>query len=129
MRKERVSGAVELGNADDVVSLANKIGDGDVDRGSAGTDAQCLVALFEHRDPLFQDGGRGIAEAAVDVARNLEIEQRCAMIGAVELVGDALIDRDCDRFCGCRSRNPREWPVFRRASADPGMKTESGNSV
>ena len=69
-----------------------------VQRRLAGADAQRLDAAFERGDaPLEHRGGR-IADAAVAEALDLEIEQRGAVIGAVELVGDGLVDRHRDGF-------------------------------
>ena len=61
-------------------------------------DAQRVDAAFQRGDAAFQHRGRRIADAAVAIALDLEIEQRGAVIGAVELVGHRLIDRHRDRF-------------------------------
>ena len=61
-------------------------------------DAQRLDAAFQRGDAAFQHRDGRIADAAVAIAFDFEIEQRGAVIGAVELVGDGLIDRHRDGF-------------------------------
>ena len=64
-----------------------------MDRRLARAHAQRLDAAFERGDAALQHGRRRIADARVAVALDLEIEQRRAVIGAVERVGDGLVDR------------------------------------
>ena len=62
----------------------------------AGADAERFEAAFELGDAPLQHRGGRIADAAIAVAFGLEIEQRGAVIGAVELIGDGLVDRNRD---------------------------------
>ena len=65
--------------------------------GLPGREAQRSVTALEQRDPLFQDVGRRIADAAVAEAFDLQVEERRTVIGTVERVGCRLIDGDRDR--------------------------------
>ena len=50
-------------------------------------------AAFQRRDALLQDCIGRIADAGVDVANHLIVEQGRAMLGAVKFEGDGLVDR------------------------------------
>ena len=62
----------------------------------------CLTARDGHRfqttfqlsNPLLQDGVGRIADPAVAVAVGFEVEQGCAVVGAIERVRNGLVDRD-----------------------------------
>ncbi len=98
MAEQRVGGAVELRHRDDVAAELRDVERGVVQRGLASADAQRLDAALERGDPALQHRGRGIADPAVAESFDLEIEQRGAVLGTVELVGNCLIDRDGDGF-------------------------------
>ena len=51
--------------------------------------------VFQCGDALFQYGDSRIADARVDVAERLQIEQARRVIGGVENVGGRLVDRRC----------------------------------
>ena len=93
MREQRVGRAVELRNGNDIAAELGDIERGVVQRGLAGGDAQRFDAAFERRDAPLQHRVRRVADPAVTKALDFEIEQRRAMLGAVECVGDGLIDR------------------------------------
>src|SRR5204863_5849873 len=57
-----------------------------------------IDAAFERGEAALEHGGRRIADARVAIALDLEVEQRRAMVGAVEGIGDGLIDRHGDRL-------------------------------
>ena len=97
MGEQRVRGAVELRHGDDVAAHRREVEHGVVQRRLPGTHAQRLDAAFERGDAALEHGGRRVADAAVAVTLGFEIEQGGAVIGAVELVGDGLVDRDRDR--------------------------------
>ena len=73
---------------------------GVVERRLARADAHCLHAAFERGDAAFEHGVGRIADAAVAEAVDVEIEQRGAVLGAVELIGHGLIDRHRDGLGG-----------------------------
>jgi hypothetical protein len=95
--EQRVRGAVELRHGDNVGAHRREIEHGIVQRRLSGADAQRLDAAFERGDAALEYGGCRIADAAVAMAVGFEIEQRGAVIGALELVGDGLVDRNRDR--------------------------------
>ena len=108
VREQRVRRAVELRHRHDVAAHVGDVEDRVVERRLAGADAQRLDAAFERGDAPLQHGGGRIADAAVAIAFDFEIEQSGAVIGAVELVGDGLIDRNRDgAWSSARSRSRR----------------------
>ena len=92
VREESVGGAVELGKRYDVVAHFGDVDERVVDRGHAGADAKGFDAAFERGDALFEDGVGRIADARVDVALDIEIEESRTVRGVVELEGHGLID-------------------------------------
>ena len=101
MGEQRVRGAVELRQGNDVAAHRREVEHGVVQRRLAGTHAERLDAAFERGDAALKHGGRRVADTAVAVTLGFEVEQGGAVIGAVEFVGDGLVDRDRDRP-GCR---------------------------
>ena len=92
--EQRVGGAVELRNRDDVAAQL-----GEVERPRSGpppgprlTHKRVDSSLERGDAPLQHRGGR-VADAGVAIALDLEIEQRRSMVGAVERIRDRLIDR------------------------------------
>ena len=67
-------------------------------RGLSGRNRERADAAFEFGNALFEHGGGGIGDPAVAIAFGFEIEQGGAVIGAVEGIGDGLVDRNRDRF-------------------------------
>ena len=98
MREQRVGRAVELRGRDDVAAVVGERDEGVMQRRLAGGGAQRGDAAFELGDAPLEDVGRRIGDARVAKALGFEIEQRRAVIGAVELIGDVLIDRHRDRL-------------------------------
>ena len=98
MREQRISGAVKLRHGDNVVSVFGDIDYRIVNRRHSRADAESFDATFESRDALFKNGVGGIAYARVDIALNFEIEQGGAVLRAVKLKRDSLIDRNRDGF-------------------------------
>ena len=101
MGEQRVRGAVELRQGNDVAAHRREVEHGVVQRRLAGTHTQRLDAAFERGDAALKHGGRRVADTAVAVTLGFEVEQGGAVIGTVEFVGDGLVDRDRDRP-GCR---------------------------
>ena len=87
-------------------------------------------AALQRCHALLQHGGRRIAEAAIDVAGDFEVEQRRAVVRAVEFVSNGLVDRNRDGFRrGIRidSRHGSKWSrrawscTARRAKPESGL--------
>jgi hypothetical protein len=95
--EQRVRGAVELRHGNDVGAHRREIEHGIVQRRLPGGDAQRLDTAFKRGDAPLEYGRCRIADAAVAMAVGFEIEQRGAVIGALELVGDGLVDRNRNR--------------------------------
>jgi hypothetical protein len=98
MGEQRVGGAVELRYRDDVAAEIGDVEQRIIERGLSGRDAQGLDPALQRRDAALQHVRGGIADAAVAIALGLEIEQRRAVLRAVESIGDGLIDRHRDRL-------------------------------
>ena len=96
--EQRVGRAVKLRHRDDIGAHRGEIEHGIVQCRLAGADAQRVDAAFEQRNAAFEHRHRRVADAAVAMAFDFEIEQSGAVIGAVELVGHGLIDRHRDSF-------------------------------
>ena len=96
--EQRIGRAVKLRHRNDVGAHRGEIEHRVVQRRLAGADAQRVDAAFEQGNAPFEHRDRRIADPAVAIALGFEIEQRGAVIGAVELVGHGLIDRHRDGF-------------------------------
>ena len=96
MREQRVRGAVELRDRNDVAAHLGEIEHRVIQRRLPRTHAQRLKPALKRGDAALEHCGGRIADAAVAIALGFEIEQSGAVIGAVELVGHGLIDRDRD---------------------------------
>jgi len=88
--------AVELRRRDDIAAAIRHVQEREIQRRLSRCRGQCGDAAFEVRDALFQNVDSGIGDAAVAIAFGFQIEQRGAMVGAVELIGRGLIDRHRD---------------------------------
>src|SRR5438132_3516001 len=51
------------------------------------------ATALEAGDPLLQDGDRGVAEAGIDVAEIMEVEERGRVVHVVENIRSGLVDR------------------------------------
>ena len=71
---------------------------GEMQCGLSGRDRERADAAFEFGDALFKHRSGRIRDPAVAIAFRFEVEQSGAVIGAVEGVGDRLVDRNRDRF-------------------------------
>ena len=100
VRKQRIGCAVKLRRGNNVVADLDDVNQRIFDGGHAGTDAEGFDSAFERGHTFFEDGVCGIADASVDVARDREIEQGCAVLGAIEFESDGLVDGDGDGFGG-----------------------------
>ena len=97
MCEEGVSGTVQLRYGNDVATRLQQIHDGIMQGRLPTADHQGLEAAFERRDPLFEDLVRRVADSAVPVTLDFEVEQSRSVIGAVERIGNGLIDRNSNR--------------------------------
>ncbi len=96
VREQGVRRAVELRDRDDVAAGVGEIDEREMQRRLSGRDRERADAAFEFGDALFKNGGGRIGDPAVAIAFGLEVEQGGAVIGAVEGVGDGLVDRNGD---------------------------------
>src|SRR5947209_17427824 len=83
---------VELRHGDDVAAAIGQRGDRVIKRCLAGTDGKRGMPAFERGDAPLQHVDRRIADPAVAEALGLQIEQSRAVIGAVEGIGDRLVN-------------------------------------
>ena len=80
--------------------VIGEIDEGEMQRGLSGRDRERADAAFEFGDAFFENRGGRIGDPAVAIAFGLEVEQRGAVVGAVERVGHGLVDRNGDRLGG-----------------------------
>src|SRR5579863_1209344 len=71
-----VRGAVELGSRDDVCARFGDIHQGIFDGGHPRAHAKSFHSAFQSGDALFQDSVGGIADAGINVANHIVIEER-----------------------------------------------------
>jgi hypothetical protein len=95
--EQRVGGAVKLRDRDDIGADVGEVEDGVVQGRLARAHAQRFDAALELGDPPLEHGRGRIADAAIAMTLDFEIEQRGAVVGALELIGHGLIDRHRDR--------------------------------
>ena len=91
--QQRMRGAVELRHRNDVAAVIGEIDEGEMQRGLTARHCQRTDATFQLSHTLFQHAGGRIGDPRVAIAFGLEIEQRGAVVGAVERIGCGLIDR------------------------------------
>ncbi len=91
--EQRVRGAVELRHRDDVAAERRDVERRVVQRRLARAHAKRFEAAFQRRHAPLQDRIGRIVDPCVAEALGLEVEQGRAMLGAVECIGDGLIDR------------------------------------
>ena len=96
MAEQRVGRAVELRHRDDIAAHLGEVEHRVVERRLPRAHAHRLEAAFERGDAALKHRDGRIADAAVAEAFDFKIEQRGAVLGAVELVGYGLIDRNRD---------------------------------
>ena len=93
--------AVKRGRRHDVRSRAHQRGDRQVQRRLAAGRGDRADAAFERRHPLFEHRVGRIADARINMARALEVEQRGGMVAGFEYEGGCEVDRHRAR-AGCR---------------------------
>jgi hypothetical protein len=69
-------------------------------RAKCNADRERSDAAFKFGNAFFKNRGGWIGDPAVAVALGFEVEQRGAVIGAVEGIGDRLVDRNGDGLGG-----------------------------
>jgi hypothetical protein len=85
---------IELWNGNDVAAEIGDIDKGEMQRCLPRRDRERADTAFEFADAFLEHRGRRIGDTAVAKAFRFEIEQGRAVIGAVERIGDGLVDRD-----------------------------------
>jgi len=71
-----------------------------VQRGLAAGRGNGAHPTFQRRHAFLEHGVRGVADAAVDVARTLHVEQRGGVVAAVEDEAGAQVDGRGPCTCG-----------------------------
>ena len=92
--EQRVSRAIELGHRHDIAPQFGDVECGVVDRGLPSAHAESLESALECRDSPLKHRVGGIGDAAVAIPFDLEVEQRCTVVGIVERVRYRLINGD-----------------------------------
>ncbi len=92
--------AIKLARGDDLAAGAHQRVQGQQLRGMAGGAGKARAAILQRRDAFLQHRIGGIHDARIDVAEDLEIEQRRGVIGVLEGEGGGLIDRRRPRAGG-----------------------------
>jgi len=90
--EQGVGGAVELWNRNDVAAQISDVDRRIVDRRLARAHAQRVESALEGGHASLQYRGGRIADAGVAIALDLEVEEGRSVVGAVEGVGDRLVD-------------------------------------
>jgi hypothetical protein len=98
MSKQRIRRAVELRNGNDIAAAIGEIDEREMQRRLTARDRERADAAFEFGDALFEHSGGGVGDPAIAKAFGFQIEQGGAVIGAVEGIGDGLVNRDGDRL-------------------------------
>lgn len=86
--------AVEVGGAYDIIACLGDVRDGEHLGGHARCRCNGSGTSFEGGDALFENGGRGVVQAGVDVPRFREGENGGALFRTFEGVGHRLVDGD-----------------------------------
>ena len=85
--------AVEVRRGDDLVAGREQRHQGDELRRHAARHRHRAGGVLQRRDALLEHRGRRVADAGVDVAVLLELEELRGGVGVVEHVGGGLVDR------------------------------------
>ncbi len=91
--KQVVGAAIQLGHRHDIVAGFGQRLDRIGNRGHTGGHRQRTHAALERGNPLLQHIVGRVHDAAVDVARHLQVEQVGTVLGVVKGVRGGLIDR------------------------------------
>jgi len=97
VREQGVRGSVELRDGDDVVAVRRYVKNGVVKGRLAAAYAERSHSAFKQRDPPFEHVAGRVADSAVAVPLDFEVEQSRPVLSAVEGVGNGLIDGYGDR--------------------------------
>ena len=97
VREQRMRRAIELRDGNDVLAVARYVQHRVVQSGLPAADCERADAPFERSDAPFEYVASRIADSAVAIALDLEVEQGSTVLGAVEGIGNRLIDRHRDR--------------------------------
>lgn len=100
VREQRMRGAVKLRHGNDVAAVIGDVDEGKMQGRLAGRDRERTDAAFKLGDTLLQHRAGRIGDAAVTKTFGLEIEERRAVIGAVEGIGCGLVNRHGNRVRG-----------------------------
>ena len=111
--------AIELARGDELVARLHERMEDERLRRVARGDGERRRAAFERRDALLEHGLGRVHDARIDVAEDLEIEQRRRVIGAVEHEGRGLVDR----------RDPRAGGGIGLRAGMNGQSVEAGLAV
>jgi hypothetical protein len=98
MRKQRVSGAVELWHCDDVGAGVGQVEERVVQSRLPRGDTERADSALQRGDAAVEHIDRRVVDPAVAKTWSFEVEQRGAVLGAFELVGGGLVDRHGDRL-------------------------------
>src|SRR3984957_7340715 len=92
MREEGVRRSVELRDGDDVVAVPRYVQNGIVKGRLTAAYTERAHSAFKQGDSPFEHVAGGVADPAVAVPLDFEIEQSRPVLSAVEGVGNGLID-------------------------------------
>ncbi len=96
VRQQRVRRAVKLGDRHDIAAGVGQIDDGEMQCRLTGADRKRTDPALEFGDPRFENGRGRVGDPAVAITFGFQIEQGCAVISAVESIGNGLVDRNGD---------------------------------
>jgi hypothetical protein len=108
--------AVERTRGDDAIAGLAQGQQRDDLRREAGGRGDRGAATFERRHALLEGGNRGVADARIDVAEGLQVEQAGRVFRRIEDEGGGLVDRQRTR-------------AGRRVRLGAGMQAERFDSV
>ena len=100
MREEGVRRSVKLRNGDDVVAVPRYVQNGVVQGRLTAAYAERSHSAFKQGDSPFEHVAGRVADPAVAVSLDFEIEQSRSVLSAVEGVGNGLIDGHGDCLGG-----------------------------
>ena len=111
--------AIELVGRNDVVAGLHQGMEAEQLRGMTGCGRKSGCAAFQGCNALFQNGGRRICDAGVDIAEGLQTEQGGCVIHIIEDEGRRLVDRRGARArgrvgcsTGMNGQRGKPWNIF-----------------
>ncbi len=96
VRQQRMGGPIELRHRYDVAAAVGQIDQREMHGRLAGGNRERSDTALEFGDPRLEYRRGRIGDPAVAIALGFQIEQGRAMVGAVEGVGNRLVDRNGD---------------------------------